>query len=111
MRSLPIAAEMLALGIVMTPAAAQSSAEFYMGKTITIMLGVCPAICTHGALADHMKRLIPPIPTSRPRPTRLRQARSVHDCACTAESDLLTRPRERGLEPGSTLTGQRSEYT
>jgi hypothetical protein len=51
MRSLPIAALMSALGIVMTPAAAQSPAEFYKGKTITIMLGHPPAartIYTHG---------------------------------------------------------------
>jgi hypothetical protein len=46
MRSLPIAAPMFAFGIVMTPAAAQSPAEFYKGKTITIIsswasLGAC----------------------------------------------------------------------
>lgn len=42
MRSLPIAALTFALGTVMTPAAAQSPAEFYKGKTITIMLGHPP---------------------------------------------------------------------
>ena len=39
MRSLPIAALTFALGTVMTSAAAQSPAEFYEGKTITILLG------------------------------------------------------------------------
>lgn len=51
MRSPPITALTFALGIVMTPAAAQSPAEFYKGKTITIMLGIRPAartMCTHG---------------------------------------------------------------
>jgi hypothetical protein len=44
-RSLPIAALTFALGIVMTPAAAQSPAEFYKGKTITIM--VHARACNH----------------------------------------------------------------
>ena len=42
MRSLPIAALTFALGTVITPAAAESPAEFYKGKTITIMLGHPP---------------------------------------------------------------------
>src|SRR3954467_2296541 len=62
MRSLLIAALMSALGIVMTPAAAQSPAEFYKGKTITIMLGHPPggSYDLYARLAaDHMKRFIP----------------------------------------------------
>ena len=62
MRSLRIAALMFALGIVMTPAAAQSPAEFYKGKTITIMLGHPPggSYDLYARLAaDHMKRFIP----------------------------------------------------
>jgi len=62
MRSLPIVALTLALGTVMTPAAAQSPAEFYKGKTITIMLGHPPggSYDLYARLAaDHMKRFIP----------------------------------------------------
>jgi tripartite-type tricarboxylate transporter receptor subunit TctC len=62
MRSVPIAALTFALGIVMTPAAAQSPAEFYKGKTITIMLGHPPggSYDLYARLAaDHMKRFIP----------------------------------------------------
>jgi len=54
-RSLPIAAVTFALGTVITPAAAQSPAEFYKGKTITIMLGDPPggSYDLHGL--PHMK--------------------------------------------------------
>jgi tripartite-type tricarboxylate transporter receptor subunit TctC len=60
--SLPIAALTFALGTVMTPAAAQSPAEFYKGKTITILLGHPPggSYDLYARLAaDHMKRFIP----------------------------------------------------
>ncbi len=62
MRSLPIAALTFALGTVITPAAAQSPAEFYKGKTITILLGHPPggSYDLYARLAaDHMKRFIP----------------------------------------------------
>src|SRR5262245_39891956 len=62
MRSLPFAAMTLALGTAITPAAAQSPAEFYKGKTITILLGHPPggSYDLYARLAaDHMKRFIP----------------------------------------------------
>src|SRR5262249_32307754 len=62
MRSLPIAAVTFAIGSVITPAAAQSPAEFYKGKTITILLGHPPggSYDLYARLAaDHMKRFIP----------------------------------------------------
>jgi tripartite-type tricarboxylate transporter receptor subunit TctC len=62
MRSLPIVALTFAFGNVMTPAAAQSPAEFYKGKTITIMLGHPPggSYDLYARLAaEHMKRFIP----------------------------------------------------
>ena len=67
MGSLPIAAVTFVLGIVMTPAAAQSPAEFYKGKTVTILLGHPPggSYDLYARLAaDHMKRFIPAIPIS-----------------------------------------------
>src|SRR5262245_259059 len=62
MGSLPIAALTFALGTVMTSASAQSPAEFYKGKTITILLGHPPggSYDLYARLAaDHMKRFIP----------------------------------------------------
>jgi tripartite-type tricarboxylate transporter receptor subunit TctC len=61
-RSLPIAAVTFALGTVITPGAAQSPAQFYKGKTITILLGHPPggSYDLYARLAaDHMKRFIP----------------------------------------------------
>src|SRR5499425_2432866 len=62
MCSVPIAALTFALGIVVTPAAAQSPAEFYKGKTITIVLGHPPggSYDLYARLAaDHLKRFVP----------------------------------------------------
>jgi tripartite-type tricarboxylate transporter receptor subunit TctC len=62
MRTLLLAALTFALGTVMTPAAAQSPAAFYKGKTITILLGHPPggSYDLYARLAaDHMKRFIP----------------------------------------------------
>jgi hypothetical protein len=78
-RSPPIAALTFALGTVMTPAAAQSPAEFYKGKTITIMLGHPP-----GGSYDLYARLAADYMRMRPSAPRISSRRRVARCRPTA---------------------------